>query len=87
MASLFIKDHETNTLAEELAAARGLTKTAAVKLALRHELERAAPEPSTPDRQSRRDRVLDYLARNPLPADIGPMPGKAFYDELWGEAN
>ena len=87
MASLYIKDHEANVLAETLAAARGLTKTAAVKLALRHELERAAPGPSAQSNRSKRDRILGYLARNPLPADMGPMPGKTFYDELWGEAD
>lgn len=80
MASLYIKDEEANALAERLARARGLTKTAAVKLALRHELARdTAPRPST------RELMEEFWKRHPLPDDLGPNVSKAFYDELSGD--
>ncbi len=80
MASLYIKDAETNLLAEQLAERRGLTKTAAVKLALRQELARdLAPEPSAAEKMRR------FWQRHPLPPKLGPMPDKAFYDDLSGD--
>lgn len=79
MASLYIKDEEANALAEELARSRGLTKTAAVKLALRHELDRAAE-----GRQPLRERMADFWKRHPLPDKLGPVADKAFYDDLSG---
>lgn len=84
MASLYIKDDETYALAEQLASARGLTKTAAVKLALRHELERDFAD-TTIDRRPLRERMVDFWKRHPLPAELGPVPDKAFYDELSGD--
>ena len=30
-------------------------------------------------------KIDDFLKRNPPPADFGPAPGKAFYDELWDD--
>lgn len=80
MASLYIKDEEANALAEQLATERGLTKTAAVKLALRHELER-----SRPARRPMRERMLDFWERHPLPPATGRKADKAFYDELSGD--
>lgn len=77
MASLFVKDSEANALAEELARKRGLTKTAAVKLALSNELKRS-------DRRSAREKMEDFWARHPLPEKLGPAPDKAFWDELSG---
>ncbi|OYW22045.1 MULTISPECIES: type II toxin-antitoxin system VapB family antitoxin [unclassified Sphingomonas] len=83
MASLYIKDQEANALAEELASLRGLTKTAAVKLALRHELDRSATGAKADDRPLR-ERMIDFWKRHPLPQEMGPIPDKAFYDDLSG---
>lgn len=77
MASLYIKDPEANALAEELARRRGLTKTAAVKLALQHELDEV-------NRRSTREKMLALWERHPLPAPAGPIADKAFYDDLSG---
>jgi antitoxin VapB len=77
MASLFVKDGEANSLAEQLAEQRGLTKTAAVKLALANELKRS-------DRRSARERMEDFWRKHPLPEKLGPAPDKAFWDELSG---
>ncbi|MEG8040813.1 type II toxin-antitoxin system VapB family antitoxin [Sphingomonas sp. LR60] len=78
MASLYIKDEETNRLAERLASVRGLTKTAAVKLALTHELERKAP-------CSRRPAVTvleEFWRTHKLGEPTGLEADKAFYDSL-----
>lgn len=80
MASLYIKDHETNSLAQQLAAARGLSKTAAVKLALEHELARGSG-----DTRTTREKMLALWDRFPLPDPLGPVPDKAFFDELSGD--
>lgn len=77
MASLYIKDPETNALAEELAQRRGLTKTAAVKLALQRELDDV-------DRRSTREKMLALWERHPLPVPRGPVADKSFYDDLSG---
>jgi len=84
MASLFIKDEEANVLAAQLATERGLTKTAAVKLALRHELERDAPAAASRDRPPLRERMIEFWKKYPLPEELGPAPDKAFWDELSG---
>lgn len=83
MASLYIKDQEANALAEELATRRGMTKTAAVKLALRHELDRSETSDTADDRPLR-ERMIDFWKRYPLPKEMGPIPNKAFYDDLSG---
>lgn len=83
MASLYIKDQEANALAEELATLRGMTKTAAVKLALRHELDRGETGARAADRPLR-ERMIDFWKRHALPPEMGPVPDKAFYDELSG---
>jgi antitoxin VapB len=80
MASLYIKDADTNALAEALAAKRGLTKTAAVKLALENELSR-----DQPPRLTAREKLLKFWEENPLPPPTGLKADKAFFDELWGE--
>lgn len=80
MASLYIKDTEANALAERLARERGLTKTAAVKLALRHELERKKP-----GRRPMRERMIDFWERHPLPPETGLKADKQFYDALSGD--
>lgn len=83
MASLYIKDQEANALAEELATRRGMTKTAAVKLALRHELDRSETSDKFNDRPLR-ERMIDFWKRHPLPQEMGPIPDKSFYDDLSG---
>ena len=80
MASLYIKDAETNSLAERLAATRGLTKTAAVRLALQHELARGSG-----DRRTTREKMLALYERFPPPDELGPEADKAFFDELSGD--
>lgn len=80
MASLYIKDTEANDLAEQLAAERGLTKTAAVKLALRHELDREKTS-----RRPMRERLIEFWERHPLPPETGLKADKAFFDELSGD--
>lgn len=83
MASLYIKDFETNALAERLADRRGLTKTAAVKLALVHELERDAGKPVVqPSVREVMDRHWQHFP--PPPADA-PVVDKSFYDWLSDE--
>ena len=83
MGALYIKDDETYQLAKELAARRGISKTAAVKQALQHQL--AHVEPATEkNRRPLRDRMHDFWQRHPLPAELGPVPDKAFYDDLSG---
>ncbi len=81
MASLYIKDQEANTLAEQLAAARGITKTAAVKLALRHELERDAGSP--PARRPMREVIEEMWREHGWTAPTGPEADKAFFDSLY----
>ena len=78
MASLYIKDGEANELAERLARERGLTKTAAVKMALSRELER------TPTRPSTREVVEGLWKKYPLPTPTGLSADKAFFDEESG---
>lgn len=80
MASLYVKDEHANRLAETLAKQRGLTKTAAVTLALTNELAR-----DPVDRRTTREKMLDLWARHPLPDKLGPPADKAFYDDLSGD--
>lgn len=70
-------------LAEQLAKARGLTKTAAVKLALRRELDRDVAA-TAPANRPLRERMVDFWARHRLPNELGPVPGKSFYDDVSG---
>lgn len=84
MASLYIKDNETNELAEQLAGRRGLTKTAAVKLALRNELERE-PAGRPPRKRPARDIVEQFWRERPLPPLTGLKADKAFFDDLSGD--
>jgi antitoxin VapB len=80
MASLYIKDGETNALAEQLAHRDGITKTAAVKQALRHELERGAVRP--PARRSATHILEQFWRDHPLGEPTGLQADKAFYDSL-----
>ena len=83
MASLYIKDSEANALAERLAGQRGLTKTAAVKLALVHELERSDGKPAA--RLSGRDVMERHWEHFPPPPADAPVADKSFYDWLSDE--
>jgi antitoxin VapB len=78
--ALYIKDSEVDALAGELAAAKKLNKTEAVREALKHELERHRGKP----------RVVDLAVRfaGELRARAKPKRGrkadKRFFDELSG---
>lgn len=83
MASLFIKDGETAELAAELAQLRGVTKTVAVRDALKE-----ARRGFTPKRRSAEELIagLDrYRLEHPLPPPTGLKADKAFFDEMWDE--
>lgn len=76
MGALYVKDEETSRLAKELAEQRGLTQTAAVKLALVNELARNEPERSLHE-------IVDELRRtSTLRFDPTIVIDKAFYDSL-----
>lgn len=76
---LSIRDEDVNQLAIQLAARTRSTKTEAVRMALRHELERIDPKPSPYERlKALQDKMASY-PKTGLEAD------KAFYDELSGE--
>ena len=74
------RDEDTNRLAEELASRMHSTKTAAVKRALRNELDRL--EPGIPLRQRLRPLQDRVMSRAPT----GLEAGKAFYDVLSGHS-
>jgi antitoxin VapB len=76
MASLYVKDEEANALAMLLAQRRGISKTAAVKQALKHELERDTA--SLP----LRERLRIWREEHPLGEPTGLKADKAFYDSL-----
>ena len=76
---LYIKDETTTRLVNELARQRGLTKQAAVRLAVEAELDRAAAAVPL------RERLARLWAEHPLPPPTGKAADKAFFDELAGE--
>ena len=76
---LYIKDDATAALVAELARRRGITKQAAVKLAVEAELGRDAPQPPL------RERLAALRAADPLPPPTGLKADKAFFDWLSGE--
>ncbi|HME23947.1 MAG TPA: type II toxin-antitoxin system VapB family antitoxin [Acetobacteraceae bacterium] len=78
---LNIRDEDTNRLAAKLASRLQLTKTAAVKLALRNELDRV--EQSVPLRQRLRPLQGRVMSRAP----IGMEADKTFYDTLKATAD
>jgi antitoxin VapB len=75
---LYIKDDTTADLVAQLAKQRGLSKQAAVKLAVRAELERG--QEAIP----LRDRFAALRAAHPLPPATGKEADKDFFDELSG---
>ena len=76
MASLYVKDEEANALATRLAQRRGISKTAAVKMALESELARQE------DLLPLRERLKAWRKAQPLGAPTGLDADKAFYDSL-----
>ena len=78
--ALNIRDKEVDRLATELAKARRMTKTQAVKLALRHELDGIARHIGLADRlRSLQERILSR-------SDTGAAADKDFFDDLNGES-
>jgi antitoxin VapB len=75
---LYIKDDATAQLVAELAKQRGVTKQAAVRLAVTAELERAAQAVPL------RERMAAWRAQNPMPPRTGEAADKAFFDDLSG---
>ena len=78
--ALYIKDPEVDALAADLAAAKKLNKTEAVREALKNELERERGKPSLGDIAARFSRELRARG-NPK---RGRRADKAFFDELSG---
>jgi antitoxin VapB len=76
---LYIKDNVTAELVAELARKRGVSKQAAVKLAVQAELERDQ------NRRPLRERLAALRAADPLPPPTGLPADKAFFDQLSGE--
>ncbi|AXJ95926.1 MULTISPECIES: type II toxin-antitoxin system VapB family antitoxin [unclassified Sphingomonas] len=76
MSSLYVKDEEANALADRLARRRGISKTAAVKLALQHELDRDTVLLPL------RERLRLWRDEHPLGEPTGLKADKAFYDSL-----
>jgi antitoxin VapB len=76
---LYIKDDATAELVTRLAKLRGLTKQAAVRLAVQAELDRA--QAAIPLRA----RVQALRMTHPLPPATGQAADKAFFDDLSGD--
>ena len=77
MGALYVKDEEAERLAQELADRRGLTKTAAVKLALVNELARDEP------RRSVHEIAAELRRTSTLKLNKNVVIDKAFYDSLY----
>lgn len=73
-----IKDPATDAAVRKLAAERGISLTAAVRLAVEHELERGR-RPLL----ERVEEIIRDLEKYPL---TGLKADKAFFDELSGDA-
>jgi antitoxin VapB len=76
--SLYVKDNEVNRMAERLAMLQKVSKTEAIRRALRHELEREQQMPSL---------VKGGLAcaRSKAGPDARRVADKKFIDSLYGE--
>ncbi len=74
-----IKDKETDALVRELARRKKVGLTAAVKLAVRHELE--GERAKKPFREVARE-IAEKIAQYPK---TGQKADKAFFDELSGD--
>lgn len=78
--ALYIKDSEVDALAGELAAAKRLNKTEAVRQALQHELERHRGKPSVVDLAVKFSRELRARGK----PTRRRKANKRFFDELSG---
>jgi antitoxin VapB len=78
--ALYIKDREVDALAGELATAKKLNKTEAVREALKNELERHRGKPSVADLAVRFSRELRSRGK----PKRGRKADKRFFDELSG---
>jgi len=79
LGALYVKDDEAFQLATKLAERRGLTKAAAVKLALANELRRDGPDRSLSD-------IFAELRRtSTLPEKNVGVADKAFFDSLYDD--
>lgn len=79
---LYVKDPEVDRLAERLAKRRNVSKTEAVRHALRRELEREDALPSLVEEGVAFVRALHKRAR----PKAGQPADKAFIDSLYGDA-
>lgn len=75
---LYIKDDVTSKLVAQLAKLRGVTKQAAVRLAVQAELDRAK------EAIPLRERAAALRAAHPLPPPTGKAADKDFFDDLSG---
>lgn len=78
---LFVKSDDVRDLAEAVAARLGVSKTEAIRRALRHELARAEAAPSLVERGREFVEALHRSARH----DLGQPADKAFIDSLYGQ--
>jgi antitoxin VapB len=78
--ALYVKDQEVDRMAERLATLHSVSKTEAVRRALRHELERLSDQPSRVERGLSFTRAL--LARAGATRGVADKP---FIDGLYGE--
>ena len=78
---LFVKSDDVRDLAEAVAARLGVSKTEAIRRALRHELARAEATPSLVDSGRKFVAALHRSARR----DLGQPVDKPFIDSLYGE--
>ena len=78
MGALYVKDDEAFRLAKELAERRGMTKAAAVKLALANELSKDAPPA-----RSRSEIFAELRRTSTLPRENAGVADKAFFDSLY----
>lgn len=85
MASLFIKDAETAAMAKELAQRTGMTKTAAVRDAIRARLAQLGSPAKPRTLEDVKRQLSEWRAAHPLPPNPDRRPEKAFFDEMWGE--
>ena len=77
VGALYVRDDQANRLAKELAEQRGLTKVAAMQLALLHERAPGRVKPSV------KEIVAELRRTSTLPQTNGGVADKAFFDGLY----
>lgn len=80
MGALYVKDDTAFRMAQQLAERLGLTKAAAVKLALANELAKDAPP-----RPSVQEIVAELRRTSTLPKINSGVADKAFFDSLYDD--